>query len=287
VARVVLWAKTDQWYVQPFIATPYTHVCADGWWTNTTHPWTRMIALVVDRSYVPGSIRQTHPSGDPGVLAWDEYPSRDPDRVVEFSGYRWKVKNADLAGPGPNYFSDDDANVRVTSDGLHLRIEPRDGRWYCAEVFSEESLGYGRYTFHVTLPRRLDFQTVFGAFTYENATREIDVEMSEVLATPNNAQYVIQPFTRAGNIQRFSVSPTGDVSHRFVWRSDRIEFTTWTGHDAEPRAETLVGSWIYTGPDIPPPGGERMRFNLWLFGGRAPRSGLGDEVIVRAFRHEP
>ena len=54
-AHVVLYAKTDQWYVQPFTATPFTDICSDGSWKNSTHPWTRLVALLVDNTYVPNS----------------------------------------------------------------------------------------------------------------------------------------------------------------------------------------------------------------------------------------
>jgi hypothetical protein len=45
----------------------------------------------------------------------------------------------------------------------------------------------------------------------------------------------------------------------------------------------VIHEWDYRGPDIPPPGGERMRFNLWLFRGSAPDSGQGDAVVVDSF----
>lgn len=48
-----------------------------------------------------------------------------------------------------------------------------------------------------------------------------------------------------------------------------------------------TAEWTYSGPDIPPPGGEVMRFNLWLFGGNAPASGRGDHVVVTDFRFVP
>ena len=286
--RVVLWAKTDQWYVQPFIATPFTNVCSDGSWSSSTHPWSRIVALLVDKSHVPGSTRQTHPAGESGVLAWDEYPSSAPDRVIEFAGHRWKVKNADLAGPGPNNFSDSEANIRVAGDGLHLAITQRDGRWYSAEVFAERSLGYGSYTFQVaTRLDALDYQAVFAGFVYETNSREVDIEFSHVLANPNFAQFVVQPYSRPGNLLRFDMRGIVESSHRFVWHRDRIEFASWAGLDPEPRAGTLLRSWIYEGPDTPPAGSERMRFNLWLFGGQPPHSGRGDEVVVRGFRFQP
>ena len=74
-------------------------------------------------------------------------------------------------------------------------------------------------------------------------------------------------------------------SHSFEWRPDSIVCRSWRGHADAPTASTLIHSWVYTGPDIPPPGNERMRFNLYLYGGDAPVSGLGDEVIVTTFEY--
>jgi len=49
----------------------------------------------------------------------------------------------------------------------------------------------------------------------------------------------------------------------------------------------LINQWDYQGLDVPPPGAERMRFNLWLFGGGAPDGGQGDEVVVESFSFRP
>gem|GEM_PF-4235557 len=51
-------------------------------------------------------------------------------------------------GPCPNYWTD--RNVWVDENGwLHLKITYRDGRWYCAEVYTKEPLEYGTYVFYV------------------------------------------------------------------------------------------------------------------------------------------
>jgi hypothetical protein len=286
IVRVVLWAKTDVWYVQPLIDSPYTVICGDGSWENWTHPWNRMIALLVDTTYVPGSVRSDHPSTDPGVIAWDEYPSPHPDRAIDFSGHTWKVKSAELADPGPNYFSDSVSNVWVDADGLHLKIEQRDGKWYCAEVFLDQSLGYGEYTFQLgSRVDSLDYNTVFAGFVYEAEAREFDIEFSSALAEPSNAQFVVQPYYIPGNINKFPMPKVMFSTHQFIWLADHIEFTSWKGLDEDPDPDSLIQSWTYAGPDIPPPGEERMRFNLWLFQGEVPAGGQGDDVVIKSFRH--
>jgi hypothetical protein len=219
-------------------------------------------------------------------VAWDEYPERDGDRLVSFAGRDWVVKVGKKAGPGPNDFSDSAENVWVDGDGLHLRITKGDAGWQAAEVFLLESLGYGVYEFVVGSPiDALDRNAVFSGFVYESADREIDVEFSSFLASPNNAQYVVQPYGAPDHLRTFAM-PAAPVSlHRFEWRADHVSFESWAG--AEPRDDARISEWRFAGGPIPPPGGEAMHFNLWLFGGSAPVGATGDHVVVRAFRYLP
>ncbi|MFC1475003.1 hypothetical protein ACFLQG_00005 [Candidatus Zixiibacteriota bacterium] len=284
--KVVLWAKTDRWYVQPSVANPYTYIQSDGTWSNSTYPWDRMIALLVDPSYIPESIKDYHPSLDQGVGNWDEYPDKSI-RYFDWSNYTWQVKKGDLVGPGPNYFSDDLANVWVDPQNrLHLKIDYRDSKWYCAEVILDHSLGYGTYSFKLdSRVDNLDFNTILGCFVYETLNREFDIEFSQRLASPFNAQYVAQPWYNSGNIEFFNMPTSSQTSHSWEWRSDRIVFNSWNGHADSPSPTTLIHTWTYTGADIPPPGGERMRFNLHLYGGDAPITETEDEVIITSFEY--
>lgn len=282
--KVVLWAKTDRWYIQPAVAQPYTDIQTDGTWSNLTYPWDRMAALLVDGSYVPGSVRDDHPAADPGVLDFDEYPDKSL-RFIDWSGYRWRVKAGDLLDPGPNYFSGDPANVWIDGLGqLHLKTEFRDGKWYCAEVVMDEFLGYGTYTFHMSSRvDDFDYNIVFAGFLYETINQEFDIEFSKRLANPFNSQYVIQPYYHTGNITFFDMPADVQTSHSMEWRSDKIVFKSWFGHDPTPLPADIINSWEYTGADIPSPTDERMIFNLYLFGGEAPVGGLPDEAIISSF----
>ena len=252
---VVLWALTNQWYVQPVVAPPpFTPICSDGSWQNGTNPWIRMVALLVDRrTYVPGATRLYHPSFDRGVLAWAQVPPPRPDTPIEFSGYRWGIKVAECRfDPGPNYFSDSLENVWVDAAGLHLKIRfhafpegscfqnfpgcfPIGGRWTSSEVHLLQSLGYGKYT--VQLASRvddLDPVSVFAPFIYEslNPPREFDIEFSRALGTirsPHNAQYVVQPWNRLGNLMTFEMPPVSMSTHRMLWSADQMHFVSWKG----------------------------------------------------------
>lgn len=286
--KVVLWAKTDRWYVQPTTAEPFTIIQGDGTWSNSTYPWDRMVALLVDLSYVPGATRDYHPSIDPGVICWDEYPEKSLN-YVNWSGYRWLIKTGNLVDPGPNYFSDDAANVLVDEDErLRLKIDFRENKWYCAEVVLDHSLGYGLYTFKLdSRVDNLDYNTIFAGFIYETINEEFDIEFSQRLADPFNAQYVAQPWYIPGNIEFFDMPASTQTSHSFEWRPDGIVCNSWNGHDDSPTPTTLIHTWTYTGDDIPIPGGERMIFNLYLFGGEAPIQGIGDEVNITSFEYTP
>ena len=69
-------------------------------------------------------------------------------RVVLWAGRNWLVKNGTDLGPGPNDWSDSTNNVWVDASGyLHLKITEVGGNWYCPEVISEQSFGYGEYRF--------------------------------------------------------------------------------------------------------------------------------------------
>jgi len=73
--RIVLYAKTDQWYVQPIDISPFTQICPDGKWSNESHPGTEYAALVVTTDYRPASILQALPTTGEGILAVVRRPS--------------------------------------------------------------------------------------------------------------------------------------------------------------------------------------------------------------------
>lgn len=282
--KVVLWAKTNVWYVQPTTIDPFTIVQSDGSWSNTTNPWDRMVALLVDTSYQVVSPRLYHPSEDPGVIAYDEYPDNSL-KFINWSNYTWQVKTGELVGPGPNYFSSDTGNVSIDDQGrLNLKITYRDDKWYCAEIYLDHPLGYGYYSFKLDSPAdNFDFNTILGCFMYDTTDREIDFEFSQRLANPFNAQFVVQPWYNPGNIEFYNMPGNIQTSHSMEWLPDRITFNSWVGHVDTPTPLTLIHSWTYTGADIPPPGNDRMRFNLYLYGGEAPLSGVGDTIIISEF----
>ncbi len=210
-----------------------------------------------------------------------------PRRVVHFSGYDWFVKNSnhEHVGPGPNYFTGE--TVEVTPGALKIRLVERDRGYYCGELICRESLGFGTYEFTVESDlSRLAPNLVLGMFTWsdqpEFANRELDVEVSRWgdPANPWNGQFVIQPADVPGNLSKFAV-PHGAAPNRYsiTWLPELVEFRV-----AGPNGSTLA-SKTFT-KNIPIPGGENVRINLWLKRGHHPGEG-SREVVISKFEFHP
>ncbi len=294
---VVLYARTDVYYVQPGggsqAVTPIA--CPGGAFSNTTRGGCRYCAILARRSWMPPATMSALPPVGGPILAIacsvDSVPqATDP---IEFSGREWIVKSSctQAVGPGPNHFSGGAGNVWVDALGrLHLRITHRGGKWLCAEVLTDVALGYGRYEFEVVGPvDALDPNVVLGCFSYSDDYTsdedEIDVEFSRwgVPSDPN-AQYVVQPWEPPGHRERFAMTLADSAStHAFTWAPDRVEFESRQGGIDEQGAP--IAAWTYAIPGtIPVPDAERMRFNLWLMGGLAPTDGQEVEVVISEFR---
>jgi hypothetical protein len=215
-------------------------------------------------------------AGKPG------YPTR-----VTWAGASWQVKTSNSAvGPGPCVFSA--ANVQVDTSGfLHLAITSQAGRWTCAEVIGPTSFGYGTYTF-VVRSSLADFDpnVVLGLFTWSDrapyAHREIDIEVAKWgnAADPTNAQFVVQPWDAPGHLVRFAEPANVRTGQQFTWRAGQV---TWVATRLDTGAE--IARYVYTGTDVPKPGDERVRLNLWLFNGAAPAASA--EVVVESFAFAP
>ena len=217
-------------------------------------------------------------------------PSADASQVVrtlEFSGYTWEVKaSGDVVGPGPNRFSDSPANVWLDSRGrLHLKLTRSKGRWSCAEVINTQSLGRGRYTFELdSRVDALDPNAVLGLFTWSDdpayGNRELDIEFSRWgnAADPTNGQYVVQPYDRSGHLQRVTQQPVSSSTQSFDWQANAVAFGA---------SAATPSAWVYSGLDVPPPGSEHVRMNLWLYRGAPPANGKSVEVVVKRFTFTP
>ena len=229
------------------------------------------------------------------LLAWAASVFAVYPRQIPFSGYMWNVKKSTgRVGPGPNYFSDATQNVWVDLSGkLHMKIRKNKGKWYCSEIVSNQSFGYGTYRFYIdSYVDNLDRNVVLGLFTWSDNPdynhREIDHEFAR-WADPNNlnAQYVVQPYNIAANILRFQW-PAGISSsvHSFQWQNGSVFCQSIRDQTLPPAPADIVQQHTFTS-GIPVPGDENARINLWLFRGRPPSNGSEVEIVISKFEFVP
>lgn len=198
------------------VASPVKTSTGFGWdYPNMLHIGATAWYLFAELHHNPfWQIRTDEPIPYDGVEIPTQSTSKLAVRTLSFSGYEWKVKASRRpVGPGPNFFSDSLNNVWVDAQGsLHLRITHRKNRWYCAEVISQQSFGYGTYRFYLdTRVDKLDPNIVLGLFTWSDDPefdhREIDIECARWGNADNdtNAQFVVQPYDIPEHRLRFSV----------------------------------------------------------------------------------
>jgi len=67
--RVVVYARGDHWYVQPFASVPITGINDNGTWENETHLGNRYAALLVKSSYRPPQAPEVLPNIGGDIVA--------------------------------------------------------------------------------------------------------------------------------------------------------------------------------------------------------------------------
>lgn len=223
---------------------------------------------------------------------------------LKFSDHTWIIKNStDPVGPGPNYFSD--SNVSIDSNRwMHLKIKnnPELNRWTTSEAILDRALGYGKYTFHITIENKHSWNSnfVFGAFTWDdlddkkikNENREIDFEISD-WGIPGNAslQFAVQPVPDEGdrvekteNLRRFDIDwkENQDLIYTLVWKPEEILFALETPPNASQPGKKV--EYKYRGELNPNPGNAKIHLNFWIFHRRPLIQSLSEsEVIIKDF----
>ncbi len=207
-----------------------------------------------------------------------------PDKI-SWGGVTWDIKTSQSAvGPGPNIF--DKSNVSVDAAGnLHLKITRNaSGKWTCAETIGPATYGYGMYTFALaSRVDALDPNAVLGLFTWSDkapyAHRELDIEFARWgnVSDATNAQYVVQPYSAAKHLVRFTQPADVPSMHRFTWQKGIVNWSS-TGASGN-----YISSYNYAGSDVPVTGDERVHLNFWLFNGAAPLNGASTEVVLSSF----
>lgn len=219
-------------------------------------------------------------------------PAPPGPATIDWSDYTWTVKSYNRKiGPGPNFFAAENVSVDLVNDDLRLVIQRSGNRWTTAEVIANTTLGYGTYTWTIKSAPDFDPNVVLGMFTWNDdpdfAHREIDIEYARWgnAADPTNAQYTVQPWDAPGHLSRWTQGlGRTDTTHSFTWAPGQVDFLS-TRSDGS--TITTIASHTYSGADVPVPGGENPRINLWLFRGAAPTNGLPAVVVFDSFQWTP
>src|SRR5262249_36432658 len=139
--RIVVYARSGKWWVQPLVSQPFTEVRRDGKWTNATHLGTEYAALLVGPGYHPPANMDALPStgGDVAAVGVVGGGKKPPSPTILFSGYEWRVRDAPSSRGGVSRYLSSNAWTD-DSGAMHLRVV-HDGRdWTCAEVTNTRSL---------------------------------------------------------------------------------------------------------------------------------------------------
>ena len=289
--RIVLFALSGVWWIQPTVENPFTPIQQDSTWKSSTHPGTAYAALLVDAGYRAPLTMNALPEEGGSVLAVTRVPGAAaalPSKIVQFSGYQWETRQA-TNGPGESTSDSayDSANVWTDQRGyLHLRVTKRDGHWASAEVKLSRSLGYGSYRFVVRDISQLEPAAVFAMFTFDDLgpSREMDIEISRWgQPEDKNAQYVVQPYIVPANTVRFE-APRGTLTYWMDWEAGRVSYKTSRG--AAPAAEDAVAQHVFTS-GVPAAGNERIRMNLYVYSDRRHPVQHEFEVVIEKFEFLP
>lgn len=292
--QIVLYAHSEIWWIQPFANQQFTRIQPDSTWKNSTHLGTDYAALLVGREYQPQARVMALPKIGNGVFAVAVVkgtPSKaSVPKTVHFSGYDWTVREADSNRGGEDN-AYDPANVSVDGKGyLHLRMQERNGRWSCAELWLNQSLGYGSYRFVIEDIAHLGPSAVVGMYTWDdvrsfNFQNELDIELSRWGNPGNkNAQYVVQPFYVPENVSRFE-APPGVVSYMFRWEAGKASFQTIRGSTVSPDAK-VVSEHVFTS-GIPTPAAEKVHIDLYDYHYSKSASQQPAEVVIEKFEYLP
>jgi hypothetical protein len=294
--RIVVYALSGPWWVQPWPEKPYIPIQNDSTWGTETHLGYQYAAMLVDPSYQPPPTLDAAPIAGGPVIAVSIVKGvgtlpPSPTKPLRFSGYDWKVRMVAADRGGVNNLYDADNAWTDAKGALHLRIAKKSGRWTCAQAVLSRSLGYGTYTFVVDDTSHLEPSVVFSMHTYDQwgaaeSYRELDMEITRWgnAKDPFNAQYGVQPFYLPGNVAQFN-EPGGVLTHSMRWEAGRASFTTVRGSSIRPSAPVVFQHTFTSG--VPEPGQEEVEIMLYVVPSDATPLQHDTEAVIEKFEYLP
>ena len=294
--QIVIYAHSGPWWVQPWPDRALIPIRADSTFNTETHLGFEYAALLVEPEYHPLPTVDVVPTqGGLVVLVTivkgTGTPQFAPVGSLKFSGYDWSVRTIASDKGGTNNLYDPENAWTDSSGALHLQIKRKSGRWSCAEIFLNSSLGYGAYVVTVRDTSHLEPAAVFSMFTFdewnaEQHYREMDIEVSRWgdAESKNNAQYVVQPFYNPGNLFAF-LAPVGPLTYLMRWESGHATFKTFRGRSTG-AGMPLVSEHEFTS-GVPSPGQAKPRLILYVVASDKNPLQKPSEVVIEKFEYFP
>lgn len=205
---------------------------------------------------------------------------------ISWKGRTWTVRDSE-GNPGNNLWAAE--CVHVDTNGW-LKVETRQiaGNWYCGQVESTDSPGFGTYRWYTVGRMHLLHTNIVGNLsTYLDLGHELDVQFGYAYDDDGtNFGYNVQPYYLAGHRYARAQTITNLYqTHEFVWNPRTVVYRSWYGHSAQPSNQNLVFSqWSYEGTDVPGDTNERVRMNLWMYDTVPPAS--NQELLVADFFYQ-
>jgi hypothetical protein len=170
-------------------------------------------------------------------------------------------------------------------------MNERDGHWYCAEIHTTRSFGYGTYRFVVQDIGHLDGSATFRIFAYdlvisnESRNDELDIELGRWDDPHNhNGRYVVQPFYILKNVAKFE-APGGVLTHTIRWEPGKVSFRTVQGSSNMPGQKVVSEKFFAEG--VPAPAHHKIYIDLLDFLHSRHPSKLPTEVVIEKFDYLP
>ncbi|MEO8072681.1 MAG: hypothetical protein ABI686_05480 [Acidobacteriota bacterium] len=295
--KIVLFARSGTWWVQPQSDKTMTNIESDGTWKNETHLGTEYAALLVEADYRPPLTADELPTVGGSIKVVASVPGgqlgaaeEDAPKFLQFSGYEWKIRTiaSDRSGAVSEF---DAANAWTDEKGfLHLKISRNGDNWTCAEVSLTRSLGYGTYRLITHDVSQLEPAAVLSFDTWDDLEagqnhRQVDVEVTRWGDPLNkNLQYVVQPYNIPANVARFTI-PGGVLTHSFDWQPGRVDFKTVRGANEDQKAAPIAEHQFSSG--VPAPGDERILINFYAFHYAKIPLEKEAEVVIEKFEFLP
>jgi len=295
--RIVIYAQSGPWWVQPWPDHPFIAIESDSTWSTRTHLGYEYAALLVNADYHPAPTIDLAPTIGGSVVALKIVHGVGslPDLPIvplRFSGYDWKVRTVSAARGGLNNLYAADNAWTDKSGALHLRISNKPEGWTCAQVVLARSLGYGTYNFVVRDTARLDPAVVLSLHTFDDSAgdkhfREWDIEIGRWgrAASRENAQFGIQPFYVPGNLARFT-EPTGTLTYSMLWEPGRAVFKAFRGSSIQSGDARPFYEHTFTA-GVPSPGQELLQAMFYIVASNQNPLQKNTEVVIDRFEYLP